>query len=193
MEELPTIVWMQYGPHLESPWQCREAAKERFKKKIASQSGELAPHLVMKKAHIQKNGWALKLFFLHVPDHLHAKMLEIFQHWAGDGGAVRMLSEEETSTQLVSDESFKFKRQKEETELGDLERVAGIMQQCLLLQGKPVDGDKKNAKCQRETARLVAQVVDRAQAYKAYKEKSMRKKPRANLRADPESHSDSDV
>ena len=192
MAELPTILWMQCGLQLDSPWQCRDAAKERLKKKIASQSGELAPYLSLKKVHIHMNGWALKCFFLHVPEHMHSKMVQTFQHWAGDDGVVRILSEEETSIQLVTDERFKSKRQ-EEMELANMEGMTSIMQQCLLLQGKPLEGDKKNAKCQRETARLVAQVVHRAQAYKANKDKSMRKKARATLRADAESHSDSDV
>ena len=193
MEAPPTILWLQYGLHLASPWQCREAAKDRLKKKIASQSGELAPHLTLKKVHIEKNGFALKLFFLPVPEHMHAKMLETFQRWAGDDGVVRLFSEEETSTQLVTDARFKMKRQQEETDLSDLQGMSQIMQQCLLLQGKPVEANQKGAECQRETARLVAKVVSCAQSYKADREKSRRKKPRASMVAEVESHSDSDA
>ena len=187
---LPTVVFLLYGQHLDSPWQNRDLAKQRLKNKIAALPADLAPHLVLTKVHIQNNGWGLTLFFLPVPEHLHGKMLETFQRWAGDGGQARLFSEEETSIQVVSDETFKFKRQKEEHDMGDLDRMTSIMHQCLQLQGKPVDDDKETAKCQRQTGRVVAQCVNRVQAYK---EKSMKKKQRAAPRADLDLQSDSDA
>ena len=192
----PTILWVQYGLQMLSPWQCRVIAKNRLKKKIASDSGELAPHLTLKKVHIEKNGYALKLFFLPVPEDMHTKLLETFQRWVGSDGSVRIFSEEETSSQLVTDANFKMKRQQEEKDLADMQGMKGMMQQCLALQGKTMEDNDKGKQCQRETGRLVAKVMSSVQSYKTDLQKK-RKKPRSSMVAEvvvePESNSDSDA
>ena len=187
-ESMPTIVFLKYGPDLESPWSKRDVCKERFKNKIAALPPDLAPSLVLTKVHLKQNGWALHLFFLPVPDHLHPHMLAACERWAGNGGHVRILFEEETSLQVCADARYKSQKRKESESLGDLDKITSIMGKCLDLQGEPVDRvhNKADAKSQRKTARLVAECANRAQAHK---ERELLKKPRAEQ--NPASDSDS--
>ena len=109
MVKMPTIVFMKYGSDLESPWSRKELAKQKFIGKIAALQPELARTLVLIKVHIKENGYALNLFFEHVPDQLHSQLIEVVERWAGNGGHVRFLNEDEIARQVVADVHFKMR------------------------------------------------------------------------------------
>ena len=185
MVKMPTIVFMKYGSDLESPWSRKELAKQKFIGKIAALQPELARTLVLIKVHIKENGYALNLFFEHVPDQLHSQLIEVVERWAGNGGHVRFLNEDEIARQVVADVHFKMKKRSQSDSLGNIDQISSIMSRCLELQGKPADG-KDVAKAQRKISGLVVQCMDRAQAQQ---DKEVNKKPRAELQK-PSSDSD---
>ena len=69
--------------------------KQKNLGKIAALQPDLARSIVLIKVHIKENGYALNLFFEHIRDPLHSRFAEVLQGWAGDGGQVRFLNEDE--------------------------------------------------------------------------------------------------
>ena len=165
MVAMPTIVFMKYGS-LDSPWSCKHLAKEKFTAKIAALQPELARTLVLIKIHIKENGYALNFFFEHVADELQSQLGEVLQRWAGDGGRVRFLAEDEIARQVVVDVHHKQAKRNQSDSLGNLDEIQRIMKQCLAFQGKPDEKNPLIANAQRKTSSLVVQCMNRAQEQK---------------------------
>ena len=103
----PTMVLLKYGPGLECPWTVRKLAKQRFQSKLLLIPGELSRLLVLMKLHLKNTGYSLLFFYETLPTVHHSELLSVMETWAGPGGEVRMLTEEETGRQMVVDLSCK--------------------------------------------------------------------------------------
>ena len=162
---LAAILHLKYGPQRDEPWTDKEIAKDKFRAKVQALPAQLASHLALRKVHLADNGYGLKLFFEAVPQGIRGEVVKMFQPWAGEGGEVRFLSEDEVNHQAKIDANHRNQMRRESAPLEDVTGVASLMTMCIALQGEP-EKEGPTRDMQLMTSSLAVKCFSRAQAAK---------------------------